>query len=381
MLGLAALAACEDPGQRYDGAEVREVLSVEGHEVELIWEPETPLDAVPVVSLQGAWEPDQVPTLPDLTDLLKGYGLLQVHVDLPGASGAGSELDWFGEGSREAVATALRFAAGEAVDEHGGTVFDRRSELRTEVLGLVGSSNGGNLAVATLADSALDVPPVAYLAAWETPCAPQLVLREVTLSQLERCVLDEGVVCELELSALTDGESPWLDLDGDGAVDDDEPVYAGLDLGDEGVVHSPSLTALLPEIDGRLTVAESEDWFTWRNASALADEAVTNHPDLAVIVTGNALDHGDTLPGHPQVIGLGAAFLRTGAWVRLLGDKAYTGLVPEVPAGEGLDLEDWGPLYPGDPNRPSYLLTHAARELADRTLTGVWDADLDDALR
>ncbi len=349
--------------------------------MELIWEPDTPLDAIPVVSLQGAWEPDQVPTLPDRTDLLRGYGLLQVHVDLPGAPGTGVDLDWFGSESRAAVAAALRFAAGEEVDQDGLGVFDRRPELRTEALGLVGSSNGGNLGVAALADSSLEMPSVAWFAAWETPAAPQFVLREATLEIFEGCRLDEGITCDLDWSDLADGDRPWLDFDQDGQVDETEPVYQGLDLGDQGIMHSPSLLRELPEADHRASIDEAEAWFAWRDASRLADEAVSRHPDLAVIVTGNAADHGDTLPGHPQVIGLGAAFVRAGAWVRLLGDKSYTGLVPEVPAGEGLDLDDWGPLYPGDPHRPSYLLSHAARELSDRTLTQNWDANLDDALR
>lgn len=370
-----------DTGQRYEGAEVRELIHVSGHDMELIWEPDTPLEAVPVVSLQGAWEPDQVPTLTDRTDLLRGYGLLQVHVDLPGAPGTGSELDWFGADSRAAVAAALRFAAGLETDEHGETVFDRRPELRTDALGLVGSSNGGNLGVATLADPALDLPLVAFYAAWETPAAPQFILRETTLAVFEGCELDVGITCRLDLSDLADGPVPWLDHDRDGVLDDDEPAYLGLDLGDGGVVHSPTLLAALPEAADRLTRAEAELWFAWRDASQLADEAVARFPELAVIVTGSALDHGDTLPGHPQVVGLGAAFVRAGAWVRLLGDKSYTGLVPEVPAGDGLDLDDWGPLYPGVPNRPSYLLSHAARELADRTLTNTWDPNLDHALR
>jgi len=375
------LSGCGDKlGQRYDGPEERELLTVAGIEMELIWEPDTPLDAVPVVSLQGAWEADQVPTLEDRTDLLRGYGLLQVHLDLPGAPRSGTELDRLGAESRAAGATALRFAVGDEVDSTGGTVLDRRPELRTGALILVGSSNGGNLAVATLADPDLDLPTVAGFAAWETPCAAQFVLREVTLESFESCSLGEAVVCEVDLSALIEGDPPWLDLDGDGTLSETEPRFAGLDLG-EHVVHSPVLTAVLPEREDRATVAESESFFAWREASRLADEAVERFPDLAVIVTGNAKDHGDTLPGHPQVIGLGAAFEQAGAWVRLLGDKSYTGLVPEVPAGEGLDLVLWGPLYPGDPHRPSYLLSHAVRELADRTLTDTWDPDLETALR
>jgi hypothetical protein len=376
------LAGCgTDTGQRYEGEEVRELLFVAGHEMALVWEPDTPLDAAPVVVLQGAWEPDQAPPDPDKTDLLTGYGLLQVYVDLPGAPGTTAELDWFGAASRQAVAAALRFAVGEETDQDGNTVFDRRPELRTEALGLVGSSNGGNLAVATLADPELDLPPVAFLAAWETPASAQFVLRETTLSVFQGCTLADGITCELDLSDLADGEPPWLDLNHDGRVGAEEPVYQGLDLGDLGILHSPFLLAALPEASARLSQADSEAWFAWRDASQLADEAVENHPDLAVIVTGSALDHGDTLPGHPQVVGLGSAFLRSGAWVRLLGDKAYTGLIPEIPAGEGLDLADWGPLYPGVPNRPSYLLSHAARELVDRTLTHSWEPDLESALR
>ncbi len=349
--------------------------------MELIWEPETPLAAVPVVSLQGAWEPDQVPTEPDRTDLLRGYGLLQVHVDLPGAPGDPESSDWFGAGSRAAVALALRFAVGQAVDQDGRTVFDRVPDLQVAALGLVGSSNGGNLAVATLADPDLDLPAVAFLAAWETPAGPQLVLRETTLEVFHGCTLQDGLVCDVDLTALRDGDPPWLDLDGDGQQSDDEPGYQGLNLGEDGQMHSPTLLQALPLAEGRPTVEDAEAWFAWRDASRLADQAVDRFPDLAVIVTGSALDHGDTLPGHPQVVGLGQAFVDAGAWVRLLGDKAYTGLVPELPAGEGLDLAAWGPLYPGVPHRPSYLLSHAARELGDRTLTDTWDPDLEAALR
>ena len=343
------------------------------------------LPRVVAVILPGGFSPNQLPASGDHL-LRQDVGLVQVHVELPGGEGSvttGGEMDYHGAGSRQAVGTALRFAAGNAASTDGATLLEMLDVKRALPVVLVGRSNGGNLAVATLADADVEVPDVSGLVVWETPAGPQFLLTELRDPERGDCSFSEldgnGLVCEMAYDQLVDAVPPFLDRDGDGLPGDDEPVFEGLLL-EDGRLHSPSLLRSLSPDPGRQEVQEALDWFAWRDASRQAPGAVARQPRMGVIVLGGETDHAQHIDDSPHVFGLAQVFQTEGAWTRLLPDSAYSELMVEQPAGQGVSLESPGTLAP-TPHALTHLLSAAVLELGDRTHNENWDDDLDASLR
>lgn len=192
-------------------------------------------DGPSVVFLKGAFTAEQVPT--DLSP--DGYRLIAVNL----------HTDRFGPESRRALASALRHAAGEP-DAAGCSIPPGPV--------LIGAlSNGGNLAVSTLADPALELPEIAGLVTWETPIGPQLILIETDNPETGACAMEGTLVCAFDGSSLAaNAESTWLDRNGDSVVDADEPVLLGIGVGDQRM-HSPQLADQLGPTDWTLDAEAS----------------------------------------------------------------------------------------------------------------------------
>jgi hypothetical protein len=364
---------------------VREVILVEDVALEVLFENPVALPRVVAVVLPGGFSPNQLPASGDHL-LRQDVGLVQVHVELPGGEGSPTtdgDMDYHGAGSRQAVGTALRFAGGKTPSTDGFTLFEMLDMEGPLPVVLVGRSNGGNLAVATLADADVEVPEVSGLVVWETPAGPQFLLMELRDPERGACGFSEldgdGLVCEMDTTQLVDAVPPYLDRNNDGLPGDDEPVFEGLLL-EEGRLHSPSLLRALSLDPGRQEVQQALDWFSWRDASRRAPLAVARQPDMGVIVLGGETDHAQYIDDSPHVFGLAQVFHAEGAWTRLLPDSVYSNLVVEQPAGQGVSLETPGTLAP-TPHALTHLLTAAVLELGDRNLTGNWDDDLDTPLR
>jgi alpha-beta hydrolase superfamily lysophospholipase len=314
-------------------------------------------EGVAVVALGGAFQADQVPT----TFVPDGYRL--VAVDLPGGGDTPGEADRFGDASRASVASALRYAAGMEADADGC------SQPTGPVL-LTALSNGGNLAVSTLADPALELPVVAGLVVWETPIGPQLVLVEGDNPETGACTMEDTLVCAFDGSTLAaDADTTWLDRDGNGSLDEGEPTFRGLAVGDRRL-HSPVLAAQLGETPWTHTVETSSAWFAWRDAGRRAAEAAARFPEMAVIVAGAEEDHVQTLPDSPHVYSLAQQFVAAGLWVRLNPDADITGLGVDNPGGSGT-----GVLVPGAMSG-GFLMTAAAKELILRIEGDNWEPQL-----
>lgn len=348
------------------------VVSVDGVAVEL-WGDATPSrDETPVVILGGSFEPDQVPSTA-ATRLEDGHALLQIHLDLPGAEGdptTAGEYDRFGEGSRAAVSVALAYAADTLPDDQGCTLSQRAALASDPVL--LGVSNGGNLAVASLAETST---PVAALVLWETPAAAQFVTSELHDPEFQGCTLGDKLICRSDLSqAVVDADGVFLDRDGSGDQGDSEPRFSAIRVG-QMLMYSPALHKALGPQDGLAGLEASEAWFELREAASLADEAMAQHPDLRVLLVASQQDHVQRLSWSPHVIGVGAAFDQAGAWVRLNPDTRFSGL-DEHDANTGLSLTDPGALLPGFGKEERILW--GVQELVERLDQGDWSADLDD---
>lgn len=383
--------AIED-GARTLGVQVPDDAGGSVH-AEVRW-PEDPggEDGWPIVLvLHGAWDPVGTPVDRSTMRVDVGRGLVDIHLDLPGNGGTTGTNDRRGAASRAAVATVLGWAAGDRLDSGGCALPDRVPRADPDSLYVLGSSNGGNLAVATLADPMLSLPHVAGLVTWETPAGPPFTNVELgadpTVYTPGTCAhtASSGIVCEMPGERLveTSGDSPVLcfDLDGDGGCDANDVVVRGAEDPATGLVMlSPGLVeaatakglALVGYADAETALA----WWAERDAARLAGALVAARPELPVMLLASEVDHVQTLADHPHVFGLGEALQGAGAaWTRLNPGRDWlAGLGEENAPNAPLRLADpRGALVPEEAEEPATaLLTAAILELSDRRRTGDW---------
>ena len=364
-----------------------------GVHVELAWPVDAPEDGEswPIaLQIQGTWGQG----ISDDGRLQVSDGVVEARVDLPGSPLTGGVDDRRGDASRAAVATTLDWLAGRREDVGGCTAPRRSGHGAGDDVYVVGDSNGGNLAVATLADTTLSLPEVRGLVTWETPVAPQFVNvewgKDPTTYEEGTCTWAPGasltcgipIASFLELPTLGQPSTLCFDLDGDGAcVAGTDVVVVGSEDPASGLrMLSPALTAAAEDaglnLNGYGTLEEATTWWASRDASLLAPALVAAQPDLPVLLVASEEDHVQATPDHPHVHGWGQALQESGA--------AWTRLNPGV---------DWLPAAEGEnaPNAPMSLsgdglrlltedeeaplgraLAAAVRELSERQATGIW---------
>lgn len=112
---------------------------------------------------------------------LLGEGIISVDFLYPGSSWiddtgtpiASSGLyDWRGPNCLRAGRDVLRFCLGLIADEDGRYVTDHAAAL-TSVVGVLGSSNGGNSSMAVLGQHGAELPGVSFAVSWESPSNDQ----------------------------------------------------------------------------------------------------------------------------------------------------------------------------------------------------------------
>lgn len=359
------------------------------------WPDRTPRegDRWPVaVVIQGGWGAAGTPVDGENAHVEAHEGVVGVHVDLPGGGLSGGEDDRRGPAARAAVAAALRWAAGELRDAGGCTLADRTLAGDPDDLYLVGLSNGGNLAAATLADVSLDLPPVSGLVTWETPAGAPFVTVELgndpTVYTAGSCRLGEdgAILCPIpeELLAVEPGDPDLVcfDLDGDAACGDADVVVKGVedpvsDLAMVGPELREALDArgLVPE--GYADAETARAWWAERDAARLADAVVAAWPTLPVLLLGTEEDHVLTeFEDSPHVFGLGEALQTAGAaWTRLNpGDRWLDAEGPTNEPNAPMRLEDpdLALLTEDDESPLGGLLAAAVRELSERNEKNDW---------
>ena len=384
-----------------------------------------PVGAPVVVRLGGGWLAGSLPDGPDRLAMEHGY--VSVHVLLPGGvSGdwrSGGALDRRGAGSVRAVQDVLRFAAGDVADVDGQALTDHVPHARPDVLGLVGVSNGGNLALVALADDA--EPEVDFLITWESPIGDQFQTVELNddptyapgtcgLTTCPTPGLEAYVRFDPQAQVAIRGMDPtgpvtldgalYLDLDGDGRYGDPDAALARV-LGAHGEVAYPSaeLFALVSDREGAIFPDGPPEWWPtadevaafWadRDGSLHVEAVHARRPDLLVMHLQTSVDHVQTQPDFPHARSHVAAWVATGhGFVRLNPDASY---LAEITRARESELPD-NPAntlvpFPGTSDRmvpPSIravdvdagLMPAAVLELADRTVAGERAPDLDGTL-
>lgn len=350
-------------------------------------------DAWPVaLVIQGTWSPVGTPVDRSTARVEPSAGIVSVHLDLPGNGRTPGDNDRRGSASRAAVAAVLRWAAGEAPDLGGCTLPDRVPSASPERLFVVGTSNGGNLAVATLADPTVSLPALAGLVLWETPAGPQFTNVELgadpSVYSVGTCTYGAavGIVCDMpaeELVAVASDEGTTLcfDRDGDGACAAVDVVVQGTeDLDTGAIMLSPALRRLAAaralSLPGYASEETAAGWWAERDAARLAGALVEAQPELPVLLLASVADHVQTLPDHPHVFGLGEALQGAGAaWTRLNpGADWLPAFAEENPPNAPLRLDDpTGALVPEAAEEPlAELIAAAILELSERHQTGEW---------
>ncbi len=381
-------------------------------------------DGAPVVVvLAGGFKALVSPVEPDERVIATQQGVVALYPSF--ATTAGDFVyehvgDYRGSGARWAAEAALQYAAGELADTQGCLLEERiAGALSGQAPWVHGQSNGGNLAIALLADDTLSLPELAGVTTFETPASAQFVTLEVgsadnplPLYQEGSCsfAADEGLTCALDYDAIAwdpnasnvDGHRglAFFDLDDDGVYDEgsDSPVWGirpEVD-GERWIVYSPSLTAALwdadIEADGLLSVEEALSFWSLRDASLATEAAMQRYPDLPFLVMGTERDHNLGVDDHAHISGLAHALMDRGAsWVRINPDARYLEIIAGLNSGwdhNPANIVTW----PGDPSihllpneadvqlHTRDYVTAGLLELMHRRWRGAWQDELDGPL-
>ena len=362
------------------------------------------------VFVHGGWTTDAVP-LPDAGPrLVSDQGMATIYLNLPGGETEESSdgaSDQRGFSARQALGAALRYAAGEVMDDGRCTLDDRLPGGTSGQVVLAGMSNGGNLAWATAADPEVEIPLLSGIATFETPISAQLVTVEpgttdnpgeffnpydCSLTNEMRLSCDHGyrhISWDPDASEETSG-ALFIDENNNDLWDTGEstldPVWSPADA---AWVHAPeALIAAdgLPLVD-RAGLEASQSFWSEREGTRHISGALARFPDLAAIATGTEVDHvltGLELPVH--VTGAVHAMQQAGlSWSRLHPDSAYVAQISgfeeskEYDADMALDVVE--PLLVMVPEDGAHIrgtdyLSAAVLEIMDRAHSGDWSPDL-----
>ena len=382
-----------------------------------------------VIEIPGGHTPGSLP--PDGAAGFAAIGMVSINFIMPGGEQdgrrSGGVFDYRGPRCMAALADLVAFARGDTV----GTRDDDTEVFLDDLLGypslddqigLVGSSNGGNLAVVSL-DGA-DLHGVRWLSMFESPVGDQVVTGELSNSQEQNPAYQgpcTSAGCVVDYSSLAfDATSPhqiaewgsppgdadeylnatgtiYFDGDGDRTRDASEYVvepraarHADADplAGFVSIELRQALAAAGLSPTHLASVAVTEQFWAARDAGTDNHYAgaVSRRPDLAVMVLGTATDHGQPyLADHGNLVMGYAGWTGAGAaLVRFNPDAAYLAGAPgsmnfvESPYGQVLSPTDLlAHLTPDSVD--GTLIDRASSELADRVHAARWE-DLTETL-
>jgi hypothetical protein len=361
-----------------------------------------------------------------------GLGFVEIRFAFPGGgsgeAASGGTYDYRGSDCIRALADVILFATGRLADKEDRKIQDllANTTVLTRNVGLVGSSHGGNACGLVMATHGEEFPDLAFYASMESPYGEGNV-------NIELGGRDQGMnpaynpeTGVLDLSKLGwSSELPpgpprrwqgagsplkgalFFDLNGDGRFSESGDFPANVFVQDLGkgmkAWYSPRL---IREAEQRKlygerrpnhipSLAESTEYWRWRDAAGSIAAAVRKCPSVAVIVYANERDHVQVAPDHPHILTQLEGFRKAGAkFVRLNPDRAY---VERILAGGPQNLAP-GQRFPDndagvardrsnirDGLEPESLpmmpyMQAAVCELADRVQARTWAKNLEAVL-
>jgi hypothetical protein len=331
----------------------------------------------------------------------------------PGFASAGI-YDYRGLFSQQALRDVLLFAGGKLKDTHGRTI-DKLVPVPvvTKDVGLIGWSNGGNIAVITLAKFAQQLPFVGTLTFYESPMGSMFYPPMLGGSQdlmvnrhyrqgsaaTGKCIVDYQKLAYQEKGQRSPGahrkvgqpEIPGIVFyDENGNKEWDEELEFAFpyccDVGLEKQIYPPHVTlALRNIINGKwpkyvATLAESQAYFDERDGSLFFKELAKAMPNLFICVVGTRLDHLQRQPDHPHIpLNYNAWLTHKIKFVRLNPDPNYVSAIAGMNAvnftdnkpGTEIDAAELDAHLEPEGYIPDYVFVEAAiAELSDRKKTG-----------
>jgi hypothetical protein len=358
------------------------------------------------------------------------HGFVEICFAFPGGGEgderSGGQYDFRGTNCVRALADVIRFATGRIAGKDGRTISDvaRGVTVLTNNAGIVGSSHGGNACGMAMALYGKEFPDLAWYASMESPYGEgaanvELGGRDSGLNP----VYDPATgVLDLSRLAWSPDISPGLmrkpmlintselkgafffDLDSDGRFSEGKDFPANGFVGDAGsgvkawcspriIAEAEKRNLITGERPGHVpTLAESKEFWRYRDAAPSIPDAVHNCTNLAVIVYANERDHVQADPAHTHILEQVEGFRKAGVhFVRLNPDRAYVESVipafkpeaqfPDNPAGKMWNRANIAEGVEPSALPPGIYMQAAVCELADRTQTGVWSNDLNAVLR
>lgn len=343
-------------------------------------------------------------------------GFAEVRFAFPGGGkpgfSSGGVYDYRGLLSQQALRDVLLFAAGKTKDVAGRSISKLVPvPLANKNVGLIGWSNGGNIAVITLAKFASQLPFVGYLVFYESPLGsmfyppmlggaqdliPNRHYRQGSAAT-GQCFVDYRRLAYQATGRKNPNSHKKLgqpEIEGIVFFDensnkqwDEELEFAlpySCDVGLEKQIYPPNVTVALqrsglfkdkwPETIA--TLEESEAYFHERDGSLFVRDLAKAMPNLYVCVVGTRLDHLQRQPDHPHItLNYNAWLTNKMKFVRLNADPSYVGAVSGMNAanfadnkpGASVDAAELDAHLEPEGLVPDYLYVNAAvAELADR---------------
>ncbi len=390
-------------------------------------------DGAPVVvDVQGGHTAGAI-TVADKSKL-PDYGAIAVQFLLPGGQSdgfkSGGGYDYRGPDCQQALVDVLRYARGLDADNLGLKLIDRLPFALTSNVGIAAGSNGGNLAIVTLANVEKNAAPN-WITFYESPIGDQYVTRELgggkgslnptyspgscttqscpwpQLGSLLGFAADEPVQIQDPAGGQpVQGKGVfYVDSNQNQQLDEGEfrfdPIAGAVQAGDPAkAIFSQELSALIAANAAKLYGNTPPSWLLppqdtaayWgaRDGSLWIEQAHDNLPELLVIAVATRVDHGQGQPDHPHVRSQVQGWLDAGhAFVRVNPDAAYSSKLadvdpiqaklPDNDVGQPLPYPNINPhLIPKQPPIPA--TTAAILELADRLQSANLSPNLDATL-
>ena len=328
-----------------------------------------------IIQIQGGYEEKDLSTdFRDNEDMLIVTFLFHGVESNNGLKSDGT-YDYRGEDSAAALRDVILFASGDLADTNGKLISELAGfPVLTNNVGAIGTSNGGNLPVATAALYGEEIADdLKYVIQWETPVSSQIACRDlgnIILEPLELTndpsrgryfnpryqgfsekevlvdhsdvMYDENSIYQVFYDGNGDGVyssvprdedgKPDPDLNGDEelSTDEDFPLdyYPGID---KAYYSRPVTHALLDE--GVLTLNnwpshiatpdEADAYWDIRESVYLYEEAMDNIPGLEAMFQASQTDHVQSNPYKSHIRMAFEGWLTNGAWIKINPSAEY----------------------------------------------------------
>ncbi len=318
----------------------------------------------------------------------------------------------------KALRDVIKYATGKLKDVNGKYL----NELIPvnplyENVGIVGSSNGGNIAIVTLGLFG-DEAEISWYVGWENPAGEQFVTVDLgSFSEpnpryipYSGRITENGIICDVDYRDLKfdpDAIHPkkhyqgvlYHDLNSndvfDKGIDYALGAIEGIFEGNLKWVHSTeALKAAkgkgLPDPLGPdfASLEEAREFWKIRDLSKMFDSVIIKNPELKVILIGTEVDHVQGTPDYPHIVLHYQGWNTRGIqWIRLLPDSCYVAYVAKQNlkakdnnANEDITLYNIIEFLQPEEVSDKYSISAAILELSDRVYFNRWEENLQNVL-